>query len=248
MWTTLVAADLAREHRRDARARRPRRYERRSTARQITYPPREAPAVTSRDEPPDAVIWSTGTPSIASDLELARRDQGGRAVDANGGIRYPRHRARRRVSREDTGLDAIIRNEPEATASEWVSASRRSRPRGASIRGLSYRQRRPHRAEPRPPVSSPISTTSQNPAWQHCSTLDAYRLAAQRDEVLDGDPAPRLSRTRAAIAPHRRTTARSSGGARSSGYVTRSKRERRRARRARALLLVGYVHHRQAAT
>ena len=72
-------------------------------------------------EPPDAVIWSTGTPSIASDLSLA--DEIREVAPSTRTAVFGTHVTTLDASclEQTPGLDAIFRNEPEATASEWVA-------------------------------------------------------------------------------------------------------------------------------
>ena len=60
--------------------------------------PRDQLVVDIESEPPDAVIWSTGTPSIASDLSLADEIRE-IAPGAHCGLRYAREHTRYVLSR-----------------------------------------------------------------------------------------------------------------------------------------------------
>ncbi len=142
------------------------------------------------EAPPDAVIWSTGTPSIVDDLALATEIK--RVAPATRTAVFGTHvTALDETCLADTpALDAIFRNEPEATAAEWVSKLRTPE-RFPEILGLSFRE---------PPGGSdgrPDGTIRRNPdrpfltdlddlpapAW-HLFDLDAYRLPLKGEQFL----------------------------------------------------------------
>jgi hypothetical protein len=105
------------------------------------------------------VIWSTGTPSIGDDLALANEIKAV-APGVATAVFGTHVTALDEVCLRDTpGLDAIFRNEPEATAADWIARLERSESK-ASVAGLTYREGGPIRRNPsaflrpRPPRSA----------------------------------------------------------------------------------------------
>jgi radical SAM superfamily enzyme YgiQ (UPF0313 family) len=132
-------------------------------------------------EPHDAVIWSTGTPSIADDLALANEIKA-RAKGVATAVFGTHVTALDEACLSDTrGLDAIFRNEPEATAAEWVRALETKRPLEA-VAGLSYRDGERIRRNPDRPFLSDLDSLP-DPAW-HLFDLDVYRLPLRGDRFL----------------------------------------------------------------
>lgn len=132
-------------------------------------------------DPPDAVLWSTGTPSISDDLALA--DEIKRVAPAVKTAVFGTHVTAldEKCLRETPGLDAIFRNEPEATAREWVSLL--SAPeRWSRIQGLSYRDGEKIRRNESRGFLTELDDLP-DPAW-HLFDLDAYRLPLKGDRFL----------------------------------------------------------------
>jgi radical SAM superfamily enzyme YgiQ (UPF0313 family) len=134
-----------------------------------------------RENPPDAVIWSTGTPSIADDLALA--DEIRDAVPSVKTAVFGTHvTALDRECLEKTpGLDAIFRNEPEATAVAWA-ARLRTPERLSEVQGLSYRDGETVRRNENRSFLSELDELP-DPAW-HLFDLDVYRLPLRGDRFL----------------------------------------------------------------
>lgn len=131
--------------------------------------------------PPDAVVWSTGTPSIAVDLALADEIRAC-APDSRTAVFGTHVTALDESSLEQTpGLDAIFRNEPEATVSEWVSRLE-DRSSWSSIQGLSYRDAAGFHRNPDRPFLSDLDALP-DPAW-HLFDLDVYRLPLKGTRFL----------------------------------------------------------------
>jgi radical SAM superfamily enzyme YgiQ (UPF0313 family) len=134
-----------------------------------------------RRNPPDAVIWSTGTPSIADDLALANEIK--RAAPSVKTAVFGTHVTAldEKCLRETPGLDAIFRNEPELTALAWVSRLQAPE-RLSEVQGLSYREGDVvHRNENRAFLSE--LDELPDPAW-HLFDLDVYRLPLRGDRFL----------------------------------------------------------------
>jgi radical SAM superfamily enzyme YgiQ (UPF0313 family) len=139
------------------------------------------------EAPPDAVIWSTGTPSIADDLALATELKRVAPSTSTGVFGTHVTALDEACLRDTPALDAIFRNEPEATVAEWVSKLRAPE-RFAEISGLSFRDRSKgtgagwfHRNPDRPFLSDLDQLPS--PAW-HLFDLDAYRLPLKGQRFL----------------------------------------------------------------
>jgi len=131
--------------------------------------------------PPDAVIWSTGTPSIADDLALANEIKA-RAPGVATAVFGTHVTALDQSCLEDTPeLDAIFRNEPEATAAEWIEKLEKKEPLEAVL-GLSYREGEKIRRNPDRPFLSDLDALP-DPAW-HLFDLDVYRLPLRGDRFL----------------------------------------------------------------
>ena len=130
---------------------------------------------------PSAVIWSTGTPSIADDLALADEIKQV-APDAATGV-FGTHVTAldERCLQETPGLDAIFRNEPEATAAEWVE-SLGSSERLAAVAGLTYRRDGAIERNPDRPFLADLDVLP-DPAW-HLFDLDVYRLPLKGSRFL----------------------------------------------------------------
>ncbi|MGH9333249.1 MAG: B12-binding domain-containing radical SAM protein, partial [Vicinamibacteria bacterium] len=131
--------------------------------------------------PPDVVIWSTGTPSIADDLALAGEIK--RAAPGARTAVFGTHVTAldETCLRETSGLDAIFRNEPEATAVEWVQ-NLESREDLARVAGLTYRDGDEIRRNETRAFLSDLDDLP-DPAW-HLFDLDAYRLPLRGDRFL----------------------------------------------------------------
>jgi radical SAM superfamily enzyme YgiQ (UPF0313 family) len=135
-------------------------------------------------DPPDAVIWSTGTPSIGDDLSLANEIKS-RVPSVATAVFGTHVTALDQKCLSDTpGLDAIFRNEPEVTAAEWVRTLETGAPLDR-VSGLSYRASSPgeglQRNADRPFLADLDSLP--DPAW-HLFELDAYRLPLRGDRFL----------------------------------------------------------------
>ncbi|HEY7818198.1 MAG TPA: cobalamin-dependent protein, partial [Vicinamibacteria bacterium] len=132
-------------------------------------------------DPPDAVIWSTGTPSIGDDLSLANEIKS--AVPSVATAVFGTHVTAldQKCLSETPGLDAIFRNEPEATAAEWVRALETGGPLEA-VSGLTYRGSDGPRRNPDRPFLADLDSLP-DPAW-HLFDLDAYRLPLRGDRFL----------------------------------------------------------------
>jgi len=131
--------------------------------------------------PPDAVIWSTGTPSIAADLAFANEIK---AVAQNVSTAiFGTHVTAldEKCLRETEGLDAIFRNEPEETAREWV-ARVHDRSSWREVIGLSYRAGGEISRNADRPFLSDLDALP-NPAW-HLFDLDVYRLPLKGSRFL----------------------------------------------------------------
>jgi radical SAM superfamily enzyme YgiQ (UPF0313 family) len=130
---------------------------------------------------PDAVIWSTGTPSIADDLALANEIK--RAAPKSATAVFGTHVTSldSRCLLETPGLDAIFRNEPEATAAEWAGKLERGEPLD-SVLGLSHRVGSEIRRNADRPFLSDLDWLP-DPAWQ-LFDLDAYRLPLRGERFL----------------------------------------------------------------
>jgi anaerobic magnesium-protoporphyrin IX monomethyl ester cyclase len=87
---------------------------------------------------PKAILWSTGTPSIKSDLRLASIIKG--IEPSIGTAVFGTHVTvlDQDCMKEYSSLDAIIRNEPEYTACEWID-SWKNQKGFELIKGLTYR-------------------------------------------------------------------------------------------------------------
>jgi len=146
----------------------------------VGYPRERLIADIERD-PPDEVIWSTGTPSIAADLELADEIRAV-APGTRTGVFGTHVTALDASCLEQTpGLDAIFRNEPEATASEW--AARLDEPTSWNeVLGLSYRRDEAIERNPDRPFLSDLDALP-DPAW-HLFDLDVYRLPLKGSRFL----------------------------------------------------------------
>jgi radical SAM superfamily enzyme YgiQ (UPF0313 family) len=79
------------------------------------------------------------------------------------------------------GLDAIIRNEPETTAAEWIAKLEKGEPLD-SVAGLSYRSGGGIFRNPDRPFLSDLDSLP-DPAW-HLFDLDVYRLPLRGDRFL----------------------------------------------------------------
>lgn len=146
----------------------------------LGYPRQRLLADIERD-PPDAVIWSTGTPSIAGDLALA--DEIRAVAPQTRTAVFGTHVTALDVSclEQTRGLDAIIRNEPEATAADWV-ARLDDVSSWSEVAGLSYRSGERIERNPDRPFLSDLDALPE-PAW-HLFDLDVYRLPLKGTRFL----------------------------------------------------------------
>jgi radical SAM superfamily enzyme YgiQ (UPF0313 family) len=131
--------------------------------------------------PPDAAIWSTGTPSIDDDLALANEIKAVAPGVATAVFGTHVTALDERSLAATPGLDAIFRNEPEATAAEWVAELARNGTR-ESVAGLTYREGGAIRRNPDRPFLSDLDSLP-DPAW-HLFDLDVYRLPLRGDRFL----------------------------------------------------------------
>jgi radical SAM superfamily enzyme YgiQ (UPF0313 family) len=131
--------------------------------------------------PPDAAIWSTGTPSIGDDLALANQIKVAAPNVATAVFGTHVTALDRKCLEETPGLNAIFRNEPEATAAEWVARLQNREPLD-SVAGLSYRAGSDIRRNPDRPFLSDLDCLP-DPAW-HLFDLDVYRLPLRGDRFL----------------------------------------------------------------
>ena len=143
--------------------------------------PRDQLVSDIESDPPDAVIWSTGTPSIATDLSLA--DEIREVAPSTRTAVFGTHVTTLDTSclEQTPGLDAIFRNEPEATASEWV-ARLDDVSSWSAVAGLSYRiGDELERTADRPFLDG--LDALPDPAW-HLFDLDVYRLPLKGSRFL----------------------------------------------------------------
>ena len=131
--------------------------------------------------PPDAVVWSTGTPSIVDDLALADeiRKLAPKVATAVFGTHVTA--LAEKCLGEAPGLDAIFRNEPEETALQWIDRLDQ-RERWEEIPGLSYRDAEGIHHNPERPFLDDLDALP-DPAWHHFD-LDVYRLPLKGDRFL----------------------------------------------------------------
>ena len=131
--------------------------------------------------PPDAVIWSTGTPSIDDDLALAGELK--RAAPKVATVAFGTHVTALdiRCMEEAPELDAILRGEPEVTASEWAMSVEAGRAL-EKVAGLTFRSSRGVVRKPDRPFLNDLDELP-DPAW-HLVDLDAYRLPLKGDRFL----------------------------------------------------------------
>ena len=134
---------------------------------------------------PDAAIWSTGTPSIVDDLALAGELKEA-AADLKTAVFGTHVTALDQSSLEKApGLDAIIRNEPEETAAEWV-ARLETGESWEGLAGLTYRAEESIIRNPDRPFMKDLDALP-DPAW-HLLHLDSYRLPLKGDRFLMVSP------------------------------------------------------------
>jgi len=126
------------------------------------------------DFSPQIVIWSSGTPSIQSDLELSSFIKAcGQSIKT---ATFGTHATvfAEECMRDYPDLDFIIRNEPEYTVKELISAIEGGK-KYQGINGVTYRSS-PHNI-----VQNADRTFIENldelpkPAW-HLANLDCYRV------------------------------------------------------------------------
>ena len=131
---------------------------------------------------PGAVIWSTGTPSIESDLALASIVKGVQPAAFTAVFGTHASVLDADCMKQSPDLDAIIRNEPEMTALELVGALS-SGAACAGVEGLTFRAsqceivRNPSRPFIRDPDTLPF------PDWGLINTGN-YRLPLKGDPFL----------------------------------------------------------------
>jgi radical SAM superfamily enzyme YgiQ (UPF0313 family) len=143
--------------------------------------PRDRLLADVRKAPPDIAIWSTGTPSIADDLALANELKEV-APSLRTAVFGTHVTALDRESMEATpGLDAIFRNEPEATAAEWVTSLAEGGSLG-DVAGLTYRSDSAVHHNPDRAFLDNLDDLP-DPAWHHFD-LDVYRLPLKGKRFL----------------------------------------------------------------
>ncbi len=143
--------------------------------------PRERLLTDIENSPPDVIVWSTGTPSIDDDLALASEIKRA-SPRTKTGVFGTHVTALDRVCMEATpDLDAIIRNEPEATAAEWIESLKTESP-PESVNGLTFRAGSRVVRNPDRPFLSDLDELP-DPAWRFFD-LDAYRLPLKGSRFL----------------------------------------------------------------
>jgi anaerobic magnesium-protoporphyrin IX monomethyl ester cyclase len=122
---------------------------------------------------PDLCLWSTATPTIESDLALARRvkEEAPECRTAIFGT-HPTALPTECLEKEEN-LDFIIRNEPEETARELAEVISRGSD-FSPIKGLSYRDEEEIIHNPARGFIDELDSLP-DPAW-HFINLDSYRL------------------------------------------------------------------------
>ena len=130
--------------------------------------------------PPGAVIWSTGTPSIADDLALAGEVKAVAPTTFTAVFGTHVTALDRRSMEAHPGLDAVFRNEPEATAGAW--ADRVAGGNVSEVAGLTYRSGETIVHNPDRPFITDLDALP-DPAW-HLFDLDAYRLPLKGSRFL----------------------------------------------------------------
>lgn len=143
--------------------------------------PRERLLTDIGNSPPDVIVWSTGTPSIDDDLALASEIK--RASPRTKTAIFGTHvTALDQACMEATpDLDAIIRNEPEATVAEWIESLKTGSPT-ESVDGITFRAGSRVVRNPDRPFLSDLDALP-DPAW-HFFDLDAYRLPLKGSRFL----------------------------------------------------------------
>ncbi len=134
---------------------------------------------------PSLVIWSSGTPSIKSDLGLSRLVK--TALPTARTATFGTHvSALTQESMEPfPSLDYVIRNEPELTAKELATALEEGRgPEG--ILGLSFRMNNECVHNSSRPFIQDLDSLPL-PAWHLCN-LDSYRLPLKGEPFLIVSP------------------------------------------------------------
>jgi radical SAM superfamily enzyme YgiQ (UPF0313 family) len=132
-------------------------------------------------EPPDAVVWAAGTPSIADDLALADELKAV-APNLKTAVFGTHVTVLDRSSMEEApGLDAILRNEPEETAAEWV-ARLETGESWDGVAGLTYRNGSGIARNPDRPFLADLDGLP-DPAW-HLFDLSKYRLPLKGSRFL----------------------------------------------------------------
>jgi radical SAM superfamily enzyme YgiQ (UPF0313 family) len=123
---------------------------------------------------PGAIIWSTGTPSIESDLQLASLVKSWRPAAST--VVFGTHVTAldRECLQSAPGLDIVVRNEPEATVAVVVNTLSEGQDIGG-IAGITYRNEQG--AILRNPERPFIENLNELPfpAW-HLIDVDRYRL------------------------------------------------------------------------
>jgi radical SAM superfamily enzyme YgiQ (UPF0313 family) len=131
--------------------------------------------------PPDVVLWSTGTPSIDDDLALASEIK--KVSPYTKTAVFGTHvTALDQACMDATpDLDVIIRNEPEATAAEWIESLEKGSPQEKVV-GLTFRAGSRVVRNPDRPFVADLDELP-DPAW-HLFDLDAYRLPLRGTRFL----------------------------------------------------------------
>lgn len=130
---------------------------------------------------PDVALWSTGTPSIKSDLQLAGFLKSWKPAAWTGVFGTHVTALDRECLSQTPQLDAILRNEPEYTARELLRILGSSGDLG-SVLGLTYACGGEIHRNPERPFIENLDTLPM-PAW-HLVNPDSYRLPLKGERFL----------------------------------------------------------------
>jgi anaerobic magnesium-protoporphyrin IX monomethyl ester cyclase len=135
-----------------------------------------------RSYKPKAVIWSTGTPSIESDLRLTSTIK---AIDPSIATAvFGTHVTvlDKDCMRKYPHLDVIIRNEPEYTACEWIDFLNKKKDL-KGVRGLTYRNAENYIIANPPRVFIKDLDNLQFPDWSQIN-IQSYKIPLKGEPFL----------------------------------------------------------------
>ena len=133
------------------------------------------------DFSPDVVLWSTGTPSIVSDLEFASLVKSWAPRAWTGVFGTHVTALDRQCLAQTPGLDGIIRNEPEYTVRDLIRALEKKHGL-EDVLGLSYRTGETIQRNPDRPFIPDLDDLPF-PAWELVN-VDSYRLPLKGNRFL----------------------------------------------------------------